>query len=173
MLRKTREIANLSKADALRITLRILPSLPQPLQGAVEYISEREIEHGSEMLPWLHYHISLEVVTYLVQTGADINAERGWNNCTILHEAAYGGHLDVVKYLISLGANVNAQDKHGFTPLHSAALSGHNDHLSIVQFLVQSGADPNIRHKYGRTALDFAREYNKHEVAEWLQNHTT
>jgi hypothetical protein len=182
MLRKTREIANLNKADALRITMRILPSLPQPLReplrhrygyiipGSVEYISGHEIEHGSEVLGWLWYHISLEVITYLVQSGADIHATGSYYNRTILHWAAREGHLDVVKHVILLGARVNVGDIDGWTPLHFAAFHGH---LSIVQFLVQSGANTKIRSNRRRTALNFARQRKKHVVVAWLQNHTT
>jgi ankyrin repeat protein len=139
--------------------------------GPVEYISGLEIEHGSKVLGRLKRHISLEVVTYLVQTGADIHATGDRDNRTILHHAAADeGHLDVVKYLISLGAHVNVGDNRGWTPLHMAAFFGH---LSIVQFLVQSGADTNIRDKWGLTALDWARQWDNPEVAAWLQNHTT
>jgi ankyrin repeat protein len=172
-----------SKKDALLDAQRILPSLPQHLReplrdtrgdiwapGAVEYISGLEVEHGSEVLGVLYDHISLEVVTYLMQSGADINAAGGMFNHTILHRAAREGHLDVLQYFISLGARVNVGDRNGWTPLHFAALYGH---LSIVQFLVQSGADTNIKDKDGDTALDWARHNNKPEVVEWLQNHMT
>jgi cytohesin len=43
-----------------------------------------------------------------------------------LHYAAYGGHKEIAELLIAEGADVNAKDEDGVTPLHEAALWGHN-----------------------------------------------
>ena len=58
------------------------------------------------------------VVNYLLERGADVNANNG---DTPLHWAVYGGHADIVSVLLSNGANVNAQSPGGWTPLRHAA----------------------------------------------------
>ena len=60
----------------------------------------------------------LNVVDYLLEEGADVNANGGDSP---LHWAVYGGHANIVSVLLSNGANVNAQSPGGWTPLRHAA----------------------------------------------------
>lgn len=46
----------------------------------------------------------------------------GW---TPLHEACNHGYMDVAKQLLKAGANVNVQGYGNDTPLHDAAINGH------------------------------------------------
>lgn len=43
------------------------------------------------------------------------------NGETLLHKAAYRGHLHMVKDLLKRGITINVTDTMGFTPLHEAA----------------------------------------------------
>jgi ankyrin repeat protein len=65
----------------------------------------------------LHKHT--DVVTFLVDHGADVNS-RTSDGITPLHEAAQIGDLDLVKLLLSRGANVRAVDSTGWTPVDRA-----------------------------------------------------
>ena len=49
----------------------------------------------------------LEVVRYLLDEGADVNARENWGGTPLL-EAAYYGHVDVIKELLLRGADINA-----------------------------------------------------------------
>ena len=54
----------------------------------------------------------LEVVRYLLDEGADVNARENWGS-TPLAEAAYYGHIDVIKELLLRGADINAISQQG------------------------------------------------------------
>lgn len=73
----------------------------------------------------------LEVVKYLVERGADVNAENGGGS-TALHLAAAYGQLEVVKYLVGQGAIVTATDNRGRTPRSEALVGGHP---AVVRYL--------------------------------------
>jgi len=79
---------------------------------------------------------------------------------TLLHIAAFNGHLGIVKYLVDeKKVDVNKVDKDGKTALHRAAFNGH---LGIVKYLVdEKKVDVNKADNYGTTALHMAA-FNGH-----------
>ncbi len=60
-----------------------------------------------------------EIIEYLLDEGADVNAGRPGGS-TPLHTAAWWGRPEVVELLLRRGAEVNAVDFCGETPLHKA-----------------------------------------------------
>jgi ankyrin repeat protein len=83
---------------------------------------------------------NLEIVTLLLDAGADVNTpdEEGR---TALHAAANNDQLEIVKLLIKRGADVKAKTKtDSFTPLHTAAAANARE---VMILLLASGADVN------------------------------
>ncbi|XP_048406773.1 poly [ADP-ribose] polymerase tankyrase-2-like isoform X3 [Stegostoma tigrinum] len=93
---------------------------------------------------------SLEVAEYLLQHGADVNAQDK-GGLIPLHNAASYGHVDVAAMLIKYNACVNATDKWAFTPLHEAAQKGRTQ---LCALLLAHGADPTMKNQEGQTPLD-------------------
>lgn len=108
----------------------------------------------------------MEIVKFLLDAGADVNAVNGdsSSSTTALIAAAGNGHSEVVELLIENGADLNAQDWHG-TALINSAMEGRSD---IVKLLLLAGADVNIKNKYGETALWFAVKEVQSEIVKLL-----
>jgi hypothetical protein len=66
----------------------------------------------------------LDVVEFLVDSGANLNA-RNDLNYTALHWAAFHGHQAIVKFLITNKADANIKDSTGSTPLLLAISKGY------------------------------------------------
>ncbi|MGB3760390.1 MAG: ankyrin repeat domain-containing protein [Rivularia sp. (in: cyanobacteria)] len=91
----------------------------------------------------------IDIVTTLIEAGADINLGRGGsNNHTPLMEAAYGGHNEIVQLLIQAGADVNLHTDYGITAIYQAQRNGNPE---IIKLLRDSGA----------------RNYHEIPVSQW------
>ena len=68
-------------------------------------------------------HGQKEIVRYLLEKGADLNATDN-EGSNVLHNAAASGHEDIIALLLSKGTDVNAKDNRGMTALHFACSRG-------------------------------------------------
>jgi len=118
------------------------------------------------------YVQSLDLVSRLIDLGADINALGGWGAmwCAI-HFAAGGGSLEIAHLLLEKGADVNASSislGECQTALELAAKSGR---LDMVQLLINAGADTHLPgSKRYRGAERLARQNGHMAVAKLLKD---
>jgi len=113
--------------------------------------------HGGTLLREAAYSNNLDVVKYLVEKGADVNAKDRFEHTPLYLTS----NPDVVKYLVEKGADVYAKDDDGMTPLHAVTLGyvtikEEDDRLKIVKNLIEKGADVNAKDNDGTTPLKFA-----------------
>jgi ankyrin repeat protein len=90
---------------------------------------------------------------------------------TTLHHAAAAGQHEVVAYLLSpsVGADARAARMNHFTPLHSAAMTGH---AAICEALLAAGAEVNVQTEpQGYTPLHSAAFGGHMEVIQVLIHH--
>lgn len=77
----------------------------------------------------------LLTVKYLVENGADINAQNVFGGSPLFWSAVFG-HFEIVQYLQENGADVNLRDMSQQTALKEAERW---DHTQIAEFLRQNG----------------------------------
>ncbi|EAY12727.1 ankyrin repeat protein, putative [Trichomonas vaginalis G3] len=95
----------------------------------------------------------LDIVEYLLECKADIEAKDAIGETALLTAATYG-HFNVVCLLVTKGANIEAQDKYLWTPLMAACANGYED---IVRILISTGANPNARDIMGKSCYERAK----------------
>ncbi|KAJ3816763.1 hypothetical protein F5880DRAFT_1512366, partial [Lentinula raphanica] len=81
-----------------------------------------------------------DIVKFLIDYGADINA-KGGHYGTAIEAAALYNHERVIEHLLTHGADMNAQAGYYGTAIQAAAQNGHTD---VVELLIEHGADVNI-----------------------------
>jgi cytohesin len=79
--------------------------------------------------------------------------------------AAAIGNLARVKQLVEAGINVNTDIK-GNTALHLAVSNGRD---KIVHYLIEKGADPNLKNENGWMPGDFAAQYGREDLLNYLK----
>jgi CheY-like chemotaxis protein len=117
-----------------------------------------------------------EIVRFLLQRGADVNAIT-INRLSPLWMAASGPHVAVMRLLLEQGAAPNAGTFGGATPLlRLLRWKGDSDDYTRrqeegVKLLLEFGADPNARDKQERTALVYAQQHSLSTIENLLRAH--
>ncbi|MBU4054027.1 MAG: ankyrin repeat domain-containing protein [Proteobacteria bacterium] len=128
-------------------------------------VNAMDMLSGSTPLSCAIFNGHLEIVEYLINSGADINAKTVYG-VTILSDAAVNGHMAGVTILLNKGAKVNIKDMFGSTALWRASINGHT---KIVKLLLEAKAKVNIRRKEdGKTPLYVATSRGHTEVVKLL-----
>ncbi len=96
-----------------------------------------------------------DIVRYLVEQGADVNAPGDMDRTPLMAAASNGCHLEILRFLVEHGANVNARGELGWTALIWAAREGC---IECVKYLLSQGANPNIRARGGETIIELTQE---------------
>ena len=111
---------------------------------------------------------NIDVIKEAVISGAYIEAMigRGIMKRTILQYFSSVGNKEAVIILLEANVNLNAQDNFGQTALHWAARKGQ---LEVLKVLLEAGSDRKVIGILGKTAADLAKENNKTQCVEYLQ----
>jgi len=121
----------------------------------------------------------IESLDHLLSPAPEIVERRGPEGRTLLSEAARSltrdhalpsedagaGHREVVRRLLAAGADPSLPEATGWTPLHSAAISGHQE---LARLLLDAGArtDSLVEGRAGSTPLAYALFYGHCATAE-------
>ena len=105
----------------------------------------------------------LNIVQYLVEHGADVNAADEHEN-TCLMNACSSGNYNVVKYLLKMGADPQRKNIKGFTALHFSTIECH---FGISKLLVAAGLTPMYNND-ASTPLMMAALHGKTKVVEYF-----
>ena len=100
--------------------------------------------HGDTPLERAMFYNHKDIITYLVEHGANVNAKK------VLKYAVWRGNSDTVQYLLDHGADVNAHSIDGTTAIFEAA---ENRDIEKVKLLIANGADIYFRPVNGYTLL--------------------
>jgi len=116
-----------------------------------------------------------DVVRYLLEHGADVDAQANIQNPTPLHLASCRGDFKVAQLLLDHGADINVRDKNGRTPLHGL-IDGLFDHcpnyyFDAVRFLLENGADVHALDDDHATPLHVVSEFGGVKAAQLLLKH--
>lgn len=84
-------------------------------------VNARNPQFGEPMLSTAALMGHTEIMTFLMEKGADINAQNGDGN-TALHAAAFLGRADAVELLLEHGVDANIRNNQGGSAIDSATL---------------------------------------------------
>ncbi len=109
---------------------------------------------------------NIEIVKYLLESGAQPNLQKHSGGDTSLHAAAIRGDNEILQQLLKYGGDPLRVDYDGNSPLHYAAMFAN---LDTAKMLLDLGADPDQKNRKGETPRDYAIErFLSHEQFDAL-----
>ena len=141
------------------------------------------IEHGANLdrrdkddQTALHYavcgfDVSCEILSYLIENGAEVNAFTRRDNCTPLMLACKYGHLNAVTSLIEHGAEVNLQDAFGNTAVYYALNYSDGSPEVLSRLMRDRAAVNNACRRDNCTPLMMACQYGHMNAVTFLIEH--
>uniref|UniRef100_UPI00398EEE38 B-cell lymphoma 3 protein-like n=1 Tax=Pristiophorus japonicus TaxID=55135 RepID=UPI00398EEE38 len=126
------------------------------LLGSSQETIDLEIRNYEGYTP-LHVAVNSrhkEIVSHLLDRGADVDAVDIKSGRTPLVHAVENNCMEMVVLLLQHGANVNLQTYSGNTALHSSSGRGL---MEIVKVLLKNGADSSIKNCHNDTSLMVAK----------------
>ncbi len=107
---------------------------------------------------------NLEVIQFLLDNGANVNA-KALDGSTALMGAAQYGHLSIIELLLKNGASVKDLDNNKYSALSKAAQNGHTQ---VVEYLVKKGVNIDQKTEDGYTPICLAMQNGHLETVKLL-----
>ncbi len=114
-------------------------------------------------------HGHAEIVVYLLEKGADVNAG-DWNGDTALHASVSQRHVPIVALLLEKGANPRKENDDGETPLDLLALNEPANDPRRIQILgIFAEGHPELTLE---SVVNLSEdEPGREQILEWYRKH--
>jgi len=122
---------------------------------------------GSTPLHYAARYGQKEVVTFLIQVGASLEA-RDDEGFMPLHCAASTGHSETLSLLLDARSDISAVDNLGNSALHLVAAKSCDCSDQVGQLLLDKGAEINLQNIYGETPLACADDLGSRSFTDLL-----
>ncbi|MGB7375563.1 MAG: ankyrin repeat domain-containing protein [Rivularia sp. (in: cyanobacteria)] len=104
--------------------------------------------------------VNIEMVRFLIENGADINAVGGKYKSTVIDLAIQAGSLDKIRFLLDAGVDINYQTSNGYDVLINAMygrdIKQDENLIPILNLLIERGVEVDGVSSYNESALKIA-----------------
>lgn len=160
----------LGKTNLLHRAVRenSLKVVSEVLKAGYKHNIDAKTQDGQTAVHLSCQHPDEQILKLLIEAGANVNC-RDSRGDTPLHYACRNLNSEMTRILLEQHVNVQARNNTtGWVPMHDAARHGN---MGAVKLLIEARAPPLPRACDGQFPIDFAREFDHKEVAEYLQGY--
>jgi ankyrin repeat protein len=153
-------------------------------QGDIPGVAN-EIAHGVDIDCVDEYHsqtplmyavtspeADLNMIRFLIENGANINAVDSENQNNVLELAVQSGNIDIIQFILDAGADINYQRPEGYDVLIDAMygrdIYQDKNLIAILNLLISQGASVNGVSSYGESAIKAASGVGRFDAVQFL-----
>jgi ankyrin repeat protein len=116
---------------------------------------------------------NIELIKYLIEKGADVNARSSFGRSTPVFGAVLRNNKEIAEFLYKSGADINAKNDAGVSPVFITVGNEKDKEIKkqrfeMLQYLVSIGADINAADNYGNTPLTKACDIRDFDTIKFL-----
>lgn len=138
----------------------------------INCVDKKNSDQTPLMIAVSNRDVNIEMVRFLVENGADINAVGGKYKSTVIDLAIQAGSLDKIKFLLDAGVDINYQTSDGYDVLinamHGRDIKQDENLIPILNLLIERGAEVDGVSSYGESALNVASYRGRFDAVELL-----
>ncbi|MEL7242350.1 MAG: ankyrin repeat domain-containing protein [Cyanobacteria bacterium J06573_2] len=116
--------------------------------------------------------VDIDMVRFLVDNGADIDAVGGEYKSTVIDLAIQAGSVDKIRFLLDAGVDINYRNSDGYDVLintmYGRDIKQDKNLLFILNLLVEKGVEVNGVSNYGESALKVAYRHGRFDAVKLL-----
>jgi ankyrin repeat protein len=114
----------------------------------------------------------IDIVRFLIEKGANVNAVEPEYQNTVLGLAVQSGNLEKIQLILDAGADINYQRPEGYDVLidgmYGRDILLDENLISILNLLIAKGASVNGKSSYGETAIKVAAHIGRFDAVKVL-----
>jgi ankyrin repeat protein len=157
-------------AERTQKTLEILFDSQKHFDAESKFDINARDGEGKTALHMACRYSSVNVVTLLVENGAEVNVKDAFHN-TPLMEACRHQSEDVIVFLLGQSAEVNVKNKHNSSPLTLACQYLKEENAAVVKHLLDANADCDWADDDNDTPLILASKFGKTVMVREILKH--
>lgn len=116
--------------------------------------------------------IKLDMLEFLVENGAEINAMGGTDESTIIDLAIQAGNIDKIQFLLDAGVDINYRISNNSDILINAMngrdIKQDKNLIPILKLLIERGAELDVVNNYEESALQLASHNARFDAVQLL-----
>ena len=111
---------------------------------------------------------SLDLLSYLVECGADIETKSNMIENYPIHVVCMYGDLNMFKYIYERGANLESENILGHRPIHLLCRFG--AHIDWIKYAISLGINLECEDKNGKRPIHYICQFGTLEMLNYLPN---
>ncbi|MBV6627111.1 MAG: ankyrin repeat domain-containing protein [Rivularia sp. (in: Bacteria)] len=124
------------------------------------------------MIAVINPDVDIEMVRFLIDNKADINAVGGEYKSTVLDLAIQAGNIDKIRFLLDAGIDINYRTSDGndvlINAMYGRDIKQDINLLPIFNLLIKKGVEVNGVNSYGESALRIAYRHGRFDFVKLL-----
>ena len=118
------------------------------------------------------YESRYDIVKVLINAGANVNVQYGFNVTTPLMVASGRGDLHMVELLLQSGADISVKNKYGYTAYDAAVATEHHDIITLLACKIYDQAQEHLSPSEASKSPEITKDDDISQLSDMIESHS-